>query len=205
MEECEAEEKGKCHHNDDHDNDVTELPGELESSEIDTPSSSKMLKNDSHKDIAKVMRIVDADTIEVNVNEDMVDVRLLLVDCPETVHPKGLTEKFGVEASAFAKKILTGKQVQLEYDGPKWDHYGRILAYMWVDGKLFNQMLLEEGFAHIAYVYNPPYKYYDLLARAQDKAKIRKKGIWGIVGSEGGVDYQGQMDLFGIGRDGGLE
>lgn len=106
-------------------------------------------------------------------------MRLLLVDGPETNHPSVKEEPLGEKAKAFAKAVLEGKVVQLEYDGPKWDHYGRLLAYMWVDGKMFNQLLLEEGLAHIAYAYHPPYKYYDRYLLAQTRAKNGRKGILG--------------------------
>ncbi|WP_186579729.1 thermonuclease family protein [Aquibacillus kalidii] len=130
---------------------------------------------------ATVTRVLDADTIEVEMNGDILDVRLLLVDTPETVHPNIAPEPFGVEASLYAKRILPrGKRVQLEFDGPLCDMYGRILAYMWVDGQLFNEMLLEEGMAHIAYVFDPPYTYYEQFVSAQGRARRGRKGIWGV-------------------------
>ncbi|MDL4839500.1 thermonuclease family protein [Aquibacillus rhizosphaerae] len=133
----------------------------------------------SNLDIALVKRVIDADTIEVYVNGNVVDVRLLLIDAPETVHPDIPDEAFGAEAVARARQILIGKQVQLEYDGPRYDDYGRLLAYVWVDGVMLNELLLEEGLAHVAYVYHPPYKYYQRYVKAQERAKVGWKGIWG--------------------------
>ncbi|WP_407268494.1 thermonuclease family protein [Radiobacillus sp. PE A8.2] len=130
-------------------------------------------------DTATVTGVIDGDTIQVNVNGSEVDVRLLLIDSPEIAHYDNPTEPHGSDAIAFASRVLAGKTVQLEYDGPKYDTYGRLLAYVWVSGKMFNQMLLEEGLAHVAYVIDPPYKYYDKYLLAQTRGKNAVKGIWG--------------------------
>ncbi|MEQ6390389.1 thermonuclease family protein [Bacillaceae bacterium S4-13-58] len=131
---------------------------------------------------AKVTRIVDGDTIEISINGKEESVRLLLVDTPETKHPSLPVQEYGPEASQFAKTKLLGKQVQLEYDGPKRDKYDRLLGYLWVGGKTFNEMLLEEGLARIAYIYYPPYTHYDAYVKAENRAKSAKKGIWSIDG-----------------------
>ncbi|MFG6113688.1 thermonuclease family protein [Halobacillus sp. MO56] len=129
---------------------------------------------------ATVSRVVDGDTIEINYNGTKEDVRLLLVDTPE-VH--GGTQKYGPEASAFAKELLKpGTKVKYESDGPKRDHYGRLLGYLWVNGELFNEKLLENGLARYAYVYDPPYKYQDRLKQAEARARNKGIGIWSIDG-----------------------
>lgn len=141
---------------------------------------------------AVVERIVDGDTLVVNIRGEEERVRLLLVDTPETSHPSKPVQPFGPEASEFAREVLEGRQVQLEFDGPERDKYDRLLAYVWVDGKLFNEMLLERGLARIAYVYDPPYRHYDLLTRAQEKSRKARIGIWSIEGyvREDGFDEE---------------
>ena len=145
----------------------------------DTPTSDQESKQQKPGDAAAtVTRVVDGDTIEISLNGKTEDVRLLLVDTPETVHPDKPVQPFGPEASQFAKNKLTGKQVRVEYDGPKRDKYDRILAYIWVDGNNFNKMLLEQGLARYAYVYDPPYTHSNALMKAQNRAKSAGKGIW---------------------------
>lgn len=138
-------------------------------------------ENDGAIEEAVISRIIDADTVEVLFRGDTVDVRLLLIDAPETVHPELPVGKWGPEAAAFARAAVSGKWVLLEYDGPKWDAYGRLLAYLWVDGSMLNELLLQEGLAEVRYVYNPPYKYYDVFVEAQKRAMERRKGIWSEV------------------------
>lgn len=145
---------------------------------------------------AEVTRVVDGDTIEVNYNGKTEDVRLLLVDTPETKHPSLPVQPYGPEASAFAKETLSGKEVQLEFDGPKRDKYDRLLAYVWVDGVNFNKMLLEEGFARYAYVYDPPYTHSHEFIKAQTKAMNEKLNIWSIDGyvTEDGFNSEAEDD-----------
>lgn len=131
---------------------------------------------------ATVVRVVDGDTVNVkleNGNEET--VRLLLVDTPETVHPNKPVQPFGPEASAFAKEMMPpGTKVKLELDVSERDKYGRILAYLWVDDKMFNELLLEKGFARVAYVYAPNTKYVDQFYEIQKKAQMEEVGIWSI-------------------------
>ncbi|MCI1694749.1 thermonuclease family protein [Aneurinibacillus aneurinilyticus] len=129
---------------------------------------------------ATILSVTDGDTMKIKVNGKNETVRLLLVDTPETKHPNKPVQPFGPEASAFAKKTLEGKNVQIEMDVSERDKYGRLLVYLWVDGKMFNEMLLEKGLARVAYVYPPNVKYVDPFREIQKKAQIAGLGIWSI-------------------------
>ncbi|UFU00810.1 thermonuclease family protein [Radiobacillus kanasensis] len=131
---------------------------------------------------AIVTRIVDGDTLVVQYQGEEDRVRLLLVDTPETKHPDLEPQPFGDEASSFAQRTLEGKTVQIEFDGPLRDQYDRLLAYIWIDGQLFNEMLLREGFARYAYEYDPPYSYSERLHQAEQDAKNQEKAIWSVPG-----------------------
>lgn len=108
-----------------------------------------------------VVRVVDGDTIVVNYNGTEEKVRLIGVDTPESVHPDSSknTEE-GVAASDYTKQHLEGKQVELEFDVQERDQYGRLLAYVYVDGVMYNKTLLEDGVADLA-TYPPNVKYVD--------------------------------------------
>lgn len=144
------------------------------------------------EDEAIVSRVIDGDTVLV-INSDGEEerVRLLLVDTPESVHPDKPAEKFGEEASEFTKKHLKqGKKITLERGSPEKDDYGRTLGYIFIDGVNFNQLLLEEGYARIAYVYEPNTKYLNEFKKAENRAKEQKKNIWSVSGyvTEKGFD-----------------
>lgn len=128
---------------------------------------------------AVVTYVTDGDTIKATVNGKEETIRMILVDTPETKHPNKPVQPFGPEASEFTKKMLSGKKIGLEKDVSERDRYGRLLAYIWVDGKLFNQMLIEKGLARVA-VYQPDIKYLDEFRNIQSKAQKAGIGIWSI-------------------------
>jgi micrococcal nuclease len=128
----------------------------------------------------KVTNVVDGDTMDIQFENGKEErVRLVLVDTPETKHPTKPVQPFGPEASAFTKEMLTGKNVQLELDVQERDKYGRILAYVYIDGKMFNELLLEKGLARVA-VFPPNTRYVDEFYAIQKKAQEAKLGIWSI-------------------------
>lgn len=103
---------------------------------------------------ALVTAVVDGDTIEVAWTGRSDTVRLLGVDTPETVHPARPVECFGPEASEFTRRRLLGRTVRLSFDRVRRDPYGRLLAYVEVDGGRFNDLLLATGHARLLVI--PP-------------------------------------------------
>ena len=117
----------------------------------------------------KVLRIVDGDTFDIDINcNGKIDknerVRLLGIDCFEsTINEKlqrqarrwnlSLAEahKKGIEATNFARKHLLKQFVELEYSGKRKGYFGRILAYVNNGGEDFASLLLENK---LAFVYN---------------------------------------------------
>lgn len=129
---------------------------------------------------AEVVSVVDGDTIKIRVNGKVESVRFLLVDTPETNHPRLGEQPFGQEAKAFTKQMLEGKTVQLEKDVSERDKYGRLLYYVYVDGKSVQEELLRNGLARVAYVYVPNTKYVDRYYEIQKEAQKKGVGIWSI-------------------------
>ena len=131
-----------------------------------------------------VLRVVDGDTVEIELNRIKEKVRLIGVDTPESVHPdKTKNIEFGKISSKFTKDYLEGKKVVLEYDVQQRDKYGRLLAYLYINNKMFNQILLEEGMAKIA-TYPPNVKYVDTFKEIEKKAREENKGLWAISNEE---------------------
>lgn len=127
-----------------------------------------------------VSRVVDGDTISIDMDGETKKARLIGVDTPETVHPTKLVECFGKEASQKTKEILEGKAVKIEYDESQGmvDKYGRTLVYIFLeDGTNFNEYLIRNGYAY-EYTYNEPYKYQELFKEAEIDAKENLRGLW---------------------------
>ena len=140
-----------------------------------------------------VTRVIDGDTIEVKINGKVETVRMILVDTPETKHPRLGVQPFGPEASSFTKNTLTGKKIGLEKDVTDRDRYGRLLRYVWLDGKLFNQMLIEKGLARVA-IFQPDVKYVEQFRAAQQKVQKQGIGIWSIENYAQEDGYQTQQN-----------
>lgn len=125
-----------------------------------------------------VTRVVDGDTVILNIGGQEERVRLIGIDTPESVHPdQEKNVEYGKIASDFTRSSLEGKKVKMELDVQERDQYGRILAYLYLDGQMFNKILLEEGHAKVS-TYPPNVKYVDDFTALQQKAREEKKGVW---------------------------
>lgn len=136
------------------------------------------------EDEVLISRAIDGDTVLVINSEGKEErVRLLLIDTPESVHPNKPAEKFGKEASEYAKQYLKqGTKAILEKGVQETDNYGRTLGYLFVDGVNFNKHMIEKGYARVAYVYEPNTRYLDEFRKAEKRAKEQRLNIWSIDG-----------------------
>ncbi len=137
-------------------------------------------KSDDEKEKAKceVIRVVDGDTIVVDYKGSEEKVRLIGIDTPESVHPnENKNTEEGIVTANYTKQRLEGKIVEIELDVQERDKYGRILAYVYIDGEMYNKELLEIGYAKIA-TYPPNVKYVDDFTEIQKQARKNKVGLW---------------------------
>ncbi|MBU0708808.1 thermonuclease family protein [Patescibacteria group bacterium] len=137
------------------------------------------IKTDN-KQTFRVVKVVDGDTIAVDINGVTESIRLIGIDTPETVDPRKPVQCFGVEASNKAKSVLDGKVVTLESDSTQGDRdkYGRLLRYVFLeDGTHFNKLMIIEGYA-FEYTYQLPYKYQNEFKQAEIEARETKRGLW---------------------------
>lgn len=139
--------------------------------------------------LATVLSVVDGDTIKVDLDGKEETIRLVLVDTPETKHPRTGVQPFGPEATEFTTKQLMGKEIHIEPGIEERDRYGRLLAYVYIEDKMFNKMLLEKGLARVA-VYPPNTKYLDEFEKIQSEAKQKEIGIWSIENYATADGYQ---------------
>jgi len=127
-----------------------------------------------------VSRVIDGDTIVVQVVGKDTTVRLIGVDTPETVHPRKPQQPYGREASLFLTNLLKGEGVYLfsARQGPKTDRYGRTLAYVYraPDGLFVNAEIIRQGYG-IAYL-DFPFVERKRFTQLQAFAKRAGKGMW---------------------------
>ena len=128
----------------------------------------------------KVVKVVDGDTLDVDINGKIERLRLIGIDTPETVDPRKEIQCFGIEASNKAKEMLMGQFVTLEADESQGerDKYKRLLRYVIMpDGSNFNLYMIREGYAH-EYTYDEAYAYQVEFRLAAEEARISQKGLW---------------------------
>lgn len=125
----------------------------------------------------EVIEVVDGDTIRVELDGEQTPVRLIGIDTPEKDGPYTDRECFGEQASRYTDDALAGRAVELEFDVERTDRFDRTLAYVWVEGSLFNQRILRDGFAVLA-TFPPNVRYVERFTRAQQQARGEGAGLW---------------------------
>lgn len=120
---------------------------------------------------AKVTRVNDGDSIEVELASGKARVRFSGIDTPEHDQP------YGAQASAAMKAMLSvGSAVELEV--VTQDAFNRMVATVWLvaDGKRvnLNETMLREGHAWAYRRYMPSASYCDI----EQDARARKAGLW---------------------------
>lgn len=141
------------------------------------PTQTSVLSTTTYQ----VIKVVDGDTISVQIGSSTEKVRLLGINTPETVDPRKPVQCFGKEASNKTKSLLTDQRVILESDITQGDtdKYGRLLRYVFLpNGTNINLLLIQQGYAY-EYTYNKPYKYQTEFKEAQKEAEVSKSGLWG--------------------------
>jgi micrococcal nuclease len=131
---------------------------------------------------ARVVRVVDGDTIHVRVHHREESVRLLGIDTPETHKPGTPIECGGPQASAHLAAIApAGTPVKLEADPTqdREDRYGRTLAYVRLpDGRLAEDAQLQAGWATVYVFEGDPVALDSEFRRSQTAARKALRGVW---------------------------
>jgi micrococcal nuclease len=86
----------------------------------------------------------------------------------------------GKVATRYTQKKLTSKYVDLEFEIKKLrGNYGRLLAYVFVDGQNLNLDLVRQGLSPYYTKYGKSEKYDAEFRAAEKKARKEKLNIWG--------------------------
>jgi len=118
-------------------------------------------------------------------------VRLIGIDTPESRYNSKLARdsqrsrkdmdtilKMGKLASDFTRRLVEGKRVKLVFDIEKYDKYGRLLAYVYLeDGTFVNGRIIGEGYAQVMTI-APNVKYAQTFLRLEREAREKGIGLW---------------------------
>lgn len=157
-----------------------------EKTTVAAPSSSSTVSvawPEAVSSTARVMHVVDGDTVDVLVDGEtkVTRIRLLGINTPESVDPRKPVQCFGKEASKQVKTWIEGKRVALVEDAQADDHdkYGRLLRILVLEDKTdVNATLVAQGYAH-AYVDFPMKKARKAQLRTLEReAQAGERGLW---------------------------
>jgi micrococcal nuclease len=128
-----------------------------------------------------VLKVIDGDTIVVNVRGNKETVRLLGIDTPESVDPRKPIQCFSHEATEKMKELVSGETVMLIDDPTQGnrDKYHRLLRYIYLpDAKhtFINGEMIKQGYA-VSYRHYRTLQY-DKFNRLEDHARENGLGLW---------------------------
>ena len=124
-----------------------------------------------------VTRVIDGDTIEVNMAGTLYRVRYIGIDAPELDDESPRLRALAQEAAELNRELVEGGGVRLEKDISAIDWYGRLPRYVYVDGIFVNAELVRRGLAW-AKAYPPDVKYQSILEEAEAEARREEAGVW---------------------------
>jgi micrococcal nuclease len=127
---------------------------------------------------ARVVRVVDGDTIVASVDGSDEYVRYIGVDTPETVKPDTPVQCYGPKASDENHRLVEGRTVRLVFDREARDVYGRLLAYVYTGGRFVNAALVRGGYARTLTI-APNTSHAPEFHRLAAEAARAGRGLWG--------------------------
>jgi micrococcal nuclease len=127
------------------------------------------------------VHVVDGDTVHVRLGERVEKVRYIGINTPEVQHPERGEEPGGRAATEVNRRLVEARPVRLEPDVQQRDRYGRLLAYVWVNGPggelMVNAELVRLGYAQVMTV-PPNVRHAELFRKLQADAREPRRGLW---------------------------
>lgn len=131
------------------------------------------MQNSSPAEEYRLIKVIDGDTIYIKSAEGKRFIlRYIGINCPEKNEP------FYHAATRENIKLLKRRKLRLEFDCELQDQYGRLLAYVFVDGTMVNAELLRLGLAR-SYDDHFNQRYKSLFIRMEEQARLNQRGLWG--------------------------
>ncbi len=138
-------------------------------------ASEPVLPETLAEGVHQIERVVDGDTLLLASGAR---VRLIGVDCPETVRPEHPVEPWGLEAAQFTREFVVAGRVRLQFDRERIDRFGRFLAYAFVGEQMLNEELVRAGLARVEHRFHYSQSIERRFDRAEEEARLARRGIW---------------------------
>ncbi len=129
-----------------------------------------LISTPAHAYRAKVVGVADGDSLTVLVKGREREIRLYGIDAPER------KQAFGQKAKGEITALCAGKSVDIE----EIDHdsYGRAVAWVMVDGKSVNEILVGSGYAWVYRAFCRDRLRCSTLLQLEQSAREAKRGLW---------------------------
>lgn len=121
---------------------------------------------------AVVTRIIDGDTIDVEMAGEVFRVRYIGMDTPER------DTFYYREATEANRQLVEDQTVILVKDVSETDRNGRLLRYIYLeDGTFVNAELVQQGYA-VMVTFPPDVAYQELFRELEQEARGAGRGLW---------------------------
>jgi micrococcal nuclease len=125
---------------------------------------------------AEVRYVLDGDTVILQNNQH---VRLIGINAPELGKDGAPEQPLAIRARNRLAQLVQGQRVMLAFEHERQDHYGRLLAHIYLpDGRDVEEILLREGLAWAVAV-PPNVDKLPALLTAENEARVTGRGVWG--------------------------
>lgn len=126
-----------------------------------------------------VTRVIDGDTLVIDMNGEEERLRIIGIDTPESVRPNTPVECLSLEAGEYTKSMLENEYIETEYDDTQGnrDKYDRLLRHVFIDDINFGEKIIQDGYAY-EYTYDMPYTYQREYVEAERYARENEVGLW---------------------------
>lgn len=119
---------------------------------------------------AKVVGVADGDSLTVLVKGREKEIRLYGIDAPER------KQAFGQKAKGEITALCVGKSLDIEELDQ--DSYGRAVAWVEVNGRSVNEMMVASGYAWVYRAYCRDQQRCARLLQLEQSAREAKRGLW---------------------------
>ncbi len=144
------------------------------------------------RETAKVLKVVDGDTLRISYKGREESLRLIGIDTSESrVNPRAKRESqrtgedlktiihMGKEATKYVEGLVKqGDQIRIEFDVQARDKYRRLLGYVYLsNGKMLNEEIVKAGYANLLTI-PPNVKYQEKFLTVYKEARENQRGLW---------------------------
>lgn len=120
-------------------------------------------------EVGRVTRVIDGDTIDVDLGGEIFRVRYVGANTPERDEP------CYSDAVRANRDLVEGETVRLVVDTTDTDRFDRLLRYVYVGDLLVNGELIRQGYAEVV-LYEPDDRFYDSFRELERDARRARLG-----------------------------